>query len=256
AVHEGRAIYSNIRKSIHYLVATNLSEIEIMLTGVSAGIGQPLNPMQLLWINLVTDIFPGLALSMEPPEPDLMQRPPRGGEEQILRRQDLYRMVRESAVISAGSFASYAYGYMRYGSGPKANTVLFNTLTLAQLIHAYSCRSDHYSIFSKQRLPRNPYLLTATGGSVTLQLLAMLVPGIRNFLGSTTVGLLDGLVIAAGAVAPVVINELVKETTARKQLRALEQTEITTHTNSMDDVDREQTSPSDNAQSETGEVLQ
>ncbi|MGD8941267.1 MAG: HAD-IC family P-type ATPase, partial [Gammaproteobacteria bacterium] len=158
AVHEGRAIYNNIRKSIHYLIATNLSEIEVMLAGVSMGIGQPLNPMQLLWINLVTDIFPGLALSMEPPEPDLMQRPPRGRDEQILRRQDLSKMLRESALITAGSFASYAYGYLRYGPGPKANTVLFNSLTLAQLIHSYSCRSDHYSIFSKERLPRNPYL--------------------------------------------------------------------------------------------------
>ncbi|MGD8939804.1 MAG: cation-translocating P-type ATPase C-terminal domain-containing protein, partial [Gammaproteobacteria bacterium] len=104
--------------------------------------------------------------------------------------------------------------------GPKANTVLFNSLTLAQLIHSYSCRSDHYSIFSKERLPRNPYLLTATGGSVALQLLAMAVPGFRNFLGSTTVGLLDGLVIAAGAATPLLLNEMVKEVGTRKQIQA------------------------------------
>jgi Ca2+-transporting ATPase len=253
AVHEGRAIYSNIRKSIHYLVATNLSEIEVMLAGVSLGLGQPLSPMQLLWINLVSDIFPGLALSLEPPEPDLMQRPPRSHEEQILRRQDLSRMLRESAFITAGSFASYAYGYLRYGPGLKANTLLFNSLTLAQLIHAYSCRSDHYSIFSKQRLPCNPYLLAATGGSVGLQLLAMLVPGIRNLLGSTTIGLLDGLVIAAGAATPLVMNEFIKETSTRKLVKLQEQGDKLAETDTTDDM---QSSSSGNAQAQTGEVLQ
>ena len=213
AVHQGRTIYNNIRKSIHYLIATNLSEIEIMLAGVSIGLGQPLNPMQLLWINLVTDIFPGLALSMEPPEPDLMQRPPRGRDEQIIRRQDLLKMARESALITSSSFASYAYGYMRYGPGPAANTVLFNTLTLAQLLHAFTCRSEHYSLFSKQKLPPNRYLALASGGSAALQLLAMLIPGLRKLLGATPMGLLDGLVIAAGAATPMLLNELVKEMT-------------------------------------------
>jgi len=219
AVHEGRAIYNNIRKSIHYLISTNLSEIEVMLAGVSMGMGQPLSPMQLLWINLVSDIFPGLALSMEPPEPDLMQRPPRGRDEHIIRRQDLMRMLRESAFITAGSFASYAYGYLRYGAGPKANTLLFNSLTLAQLIHAYSCRSDHYSIFSKEKLPRNPSLLMATGGSVALQVAAMTIPQLRKFLGSTTIGMADSVVIAASAAAPILCNELVKEAGARKRLK-------------------------------------
>jgi Ca2+-transporting ATPase len=228
AVHEGRAIYNNIRKAIHYLISTNLSEIETMLAGVSMGIGRPLNPMQLLWINLVTDIFPGLALSMELPEPDLMQRSPRGRDEQILRRQDLLRMLRESAFITTGSFASYAYGFMRYGPGPKANTLLFNSLTLAQLIHSYSCRSDHFSIFSKERLPRNPYLLMATGGSVVLQVLAMTIPGLRHFLGSTKIGMVDGLVITAAAVTPMLFNELVKEVGTRKQLQLQMQPELKT----------------------------
>jgi Ca2+-transporting ATPase len=240
AVHEGRAIYNNIRKSIHYLISTNLSEIETMLVGISMGIGQPLNPMQLLWINLVTDIFPGLALSMEMPEPDLMQRPPRGRDEQILRRQDLLKMLRESTFITTGSFASYAYGFMRYGPGPKANTLLFNSLTLAQLIHSYSCRSDHYSIFSKERLSRNPYLLMATGGSVALQVLAMTIPGMRKFLGSTPIGIVDGLVIAAGATTPLLFNELVKEVSTRKQLQVQIQPE-TENTTDMSDADEDNT---------------
>ena len=211
AVHQGRAIYNDIRKTIHYLISTNLSEIEVMLASVSLGSGQTMNPMQLLWINLVTDIFPGLALSMEPAEPDIMQRPPRDPKEEIIRREDMYRMVRESAIITASSLASYAYGALRYGPGAQANTLLFNTLTTAQLLHAYSTRSEHYSIFSKDRLPRNKTLDLAAGGSLALQVLAMTVPGLRNFLGSTPISLLDMLVIGGGACAPFFVNESIKE---------------------------------------------
>lgn len=217
AVHEGRTIYNNIRKSIHYLISTNLSEISVMLAGVSMGVGEPLNPMQLLWINLVTDIFPGLALSMEKPEPDLLSRPPRDPREKIIRRQDLIRMIGESTLITGSSIASYLYAYRRYGPGAQANTHMFNTLTIAQLLHAFSCRSAHYAIFSKERLPRNPYLTSAFGGSLCLQLLAMLIPGFRTFLGSTPVSWLDGLVIALGAAVPMLINESIKEVRIRKQ---------------------------------------
>ena len=77
AVAHGRSIYANIRKSIHYMLSTNSAEIEVMFASLVLGLGQPLNPMQLLWINLITDIFPGLALSLEPADPDLMHRPPR-----------------------------------------------------------------------------------------------------------------------------------------------------------------------------------
>jgi Ca2+-transporting ATPase len=222
AVHQGRTIYTNIRKTIHYLISTNLSEIEVMLAGVSLGLGQALNPMQLLWINLVTDIFPGLALSMEAAEPDIMQQPPRNPEEKIIRREDFHRMARESAVITAGSLASYAYAALRYGPGVQANTQLFNTLTTAQLLHAYSTRSEHYSVFSKTRLPRNKYLDLAVGGSLTLQALAMMIPGLRNLLGSAPAGLLDILVTAGSASASLLINESIKEITGRRQTGSFE----------------------------------
>jgi Ca2+-transporting ATPase len=210
AVQQGRATYNDIRKALHYLLATNLSEIEIMLMSISLGLGQPLNPMQLLWINLISDIFPALALSMEPAEPDLMDRPPRESKEHIIRRQDLRKMARESAVITTGSLASYLYALNRYGRGPQANTLAFHSLTLAQLVHAISCRSDTHSIFSKGKLPRNPYLNWAIGGSLAVQLLAMLVPGVRGLLGITRMGGLDTLVAVAGAIGPMLINEASK----------------------------------------------
>ena len=102
AVNQGRTIYNNIRKMIHFMVSTNLTEIEVMLAGIASGMGQPMNSMQLLWINLVTDIFPGLALSMEPPEPGIMSRDPRDPDEPIIAGPDLKRMLFESGTIGLG----------------------------------------------------------------------------------------------------------------------------------------------------------
>jgi Ca2+-transporting ATPase len=211
AVRHGRTIYMNIRKAIHFLLATNFTEIEVMLVGIALGRGEPLNPMQLLWINLISDIFPGLALSLEPAEPDVLDRPPRESGDQIIRKADLAKMGLESFIIASGSLAGYGYGLLRYGSGMKANTMAFTTLTFGQLLHAISCRSDTSSIFSKVKRPPNNYLKLALGGTLGLQVLAMFVPGLRRFLGTAPLGLIDTLVVTAGASLPLLINEANKE---------------------------------------------
>jgi Ca2+-transporting ATPase len=210
AVRQGRTIYGNIRKSLRFLLATNLSEIEVMVAAVGLGIGEPLTPMQLLWINLISDIFPGLALAVEPPESDVMQHPPRDAHEPILRRADLWQTTRESLVISAGALGSYLYTLARYGAGPQATSQAFMTLSSAQLLHAFACRSEHTSVFDSGRRPRNRYLTRAIGASLGVQLLAALVPGLRKLLGITSLSLADVLAMAAGSVAPLVVNELWK----------------------------------------------
>ncbi|MDJ0800320.1 MAG: HAD-IC family P-type ATPase [Calothrix sp. MO_167.B12] len=210
AVSRGRTIYNNIRKSVHFLLSTNTSEIMVMLAATSAGIGQPLNAMQLLWLNLVTDIFPGLALALEPPEPDVLSQAPRDPEEPIIQRSDLKRIVRESTILSASSLAAYGYGINRYGIGPQASTIGFMSLTSAQLLHALSCRSKTHSIFSRNQLPPNHYLTYALGGSFALQILAAIVPGLKGLLQVTPINLLDGAVITTSAVLPLLANEGVK----------------------------------------------
>ncbi len=210
AISEGRSIYSNIRKTIHFLLATNFTEIEVMAAGILFGLGQPLNPMQLLWINLISDIFPGLALSLEPPEQDTMERSPREAQEPIVQRRDLKRMATESAVISTSTLAAFAYGRLRYGPGANANTMAFTTLSFAQLLHALSCRSDTHSIYDRGKLPSNKYLNLAMTGTLGLQFAAAVVPGLRKLLGTTPLGLLDGLIVAAGAGLPLLINEASK----------------------------------------------
>jgi Ca2+-transporting ATPase len=210
AISHGRTIYGNIRKSVHYLLATNLTEIMVMFTAIAGGLGQPLNTMQLLWINLVSDIFPGLSLAMEQPEPDVLDRPPRDPREPIITNDHLKRIAVEGGTISAGALGAYGYGLLRYGMGPRAGTIAFMSLTTAQLQHTLSCRSETISIFDKQKLPPNRYLKWAMVGSFALQGLAMAVPGLRSLLGITPIGLLDGVVISGSAILPFIVNEATK----------------------------------------------
>jgi P-type Ca2+ transporter type 2C len=202
AIGEGRSIYSNIQKSLHFLLATNFSEIIVMFIALTTGLGHPLSAMQLLWINLMSDILPGLALALEPPEPDVMSAPPRDPNEPVVKNSDLGRIVAESAALSGGALAVYGYGLAQYGAGARASTLAFTSLTSGQLLHAISCRSATHSALGPGTLPSNHYLTGALGASYSLLALAFLIPGLRNLLGLSSLGLTDGAVIAAGAVIP------------------------------------------------------
>jgi Ca2+-transporting ATPase len=208
AVSQGRTIYNNIRKSVHFLLSTNLSEIIVVFLANAGGIGQPLNAMQLLWLNLVTDIFPGLALALEAPEPDVLQVPPRSPDEAIIRPKDFQRIAVESSILSLSTMGAYGYSIARYGVGPHASTIAFMSLVTGQLLHSLSCRSHRpFRIFKS---PANNYLTVALGGSLTLQFLCLAVPGLGNLLKVTPVNLLDSAVIAGSAIAPLLINESTK----------------------------------------------
>ncbi len=211
AVSQGRTIYANVQKALHFLLATNLSEIMVTFAANIGGIGQPLTSMQLLWINLITDIFPGLALSLEAPEKDVLDRPPRDPHEPIVKPSDLKKITREAGVISLGAIGSYGYGIARYGIGLRAGSIAFLSLTVGQLLHAISCRSDKHSIFDPEPLPSNKYLNVALGGSFALQALALFVPGLRSLLGIGPFGIMDSLVVGGTAVLPLVVNEMTKK---------------------------------------------
>lgn len=210
AVSEGRTIYNNIRKSVHFLTATNLSEIMLMLGSVGIGLGTPLSTIQLLWINLISDIFPALALAVEPSEPDVLSRSPRDPQEPIVRPSDFKRYGLESLTIAAGAMSSYGYAVARYGIGPQASTIAFMTLTMAQLLHSYSCRSDRNRIVSREKLSPNSYLNLAVGGTAALQMGSAAVPVLRRLLGNTLPRPLDVAMIAAASALPFTVNEATK----------------------------------------------
>jgi len=220
AVGHGRAIHNNIKKSLHFILSTNLSEILVMFVAGAAGLGYPLSAMQLLWINIMSDVFPCLALALEPPELDILERPPQNPKDPILGKSDFKRMGIESSVITLAALGAYGVGLGRYGMGPKASTLAFQSLTFAQLLHSISCRSETVSIYDPEKLPPNRYLTWALGGSLGLQLLTFLVPGLRNLLGIAPVNLFDAAIIGISSILPLLVNEATKGKINEKQLYA------------------------------------
>jgi len=214
ALSDGRTIYNNIRKALRFLLATNMSEIMLMAAAGAVGLGFPLNAMQLLWINLVSDIFPGIALAMDPPEPDVLGQPPRDPQVPILRGDDYRNMAIDAGLMTAGSLAAYVYGIGKYGRGAAAGTLAFQSLTISQVLHALTCRSESHRIFDQEKLPPNNYLNAAVLGTLGLQAIIQFIPGLRGLLGLAPVGVADMMVIGATAVIPQLITEMRKKSVA------------------------------------------
>jgi Ca2+-transporting ATPase len=141
AIRLGRATYANIRKVLRYLVSTNASETIVMLGAALFGGTAPLTPMQLLWLNLASDPLPALALGLEPPEPDVLDAPPHDPRAPILATADFRRILREGAVLGAGALAGYLLAGGAAGAA-RARTIVFHGLTLSQIVHGISCRSE------------------------------------------------------------------------------------------------------------------
>ena len=134
AIGQGRAIYRNIRRALEFLVTTNMSEIAVSLVEAIHGPAELETPLELLWINLVTDVFPGLGLALADPDPDVMHVPPRAPGEAIFPPDHVRRMAIDSAVISGASLTSHFIGLSRYGPGPQTRGMTFLSLSLGQLL--------------------------------------------------------------------------------------------------------------------------
>ena len=208
AVSQGRTIYNNIKKALHFLLATNLSEIMVMMLANLFGIGQPLNAIQLLWLNLVTDIFPGLALGLEAPEPDVLTVPPRSSAAAIIDVADFKRLGWEAGVISLFTLVAYSYGIANYGISDRASTIAFMSLVTAQLLHALSCRSR--LPFWQVKLKPNHYLTLALGISLSLQFICLIIPSLGSLLKIATVDAVDLTIVAIAALTSLIVNEATK----------------------------------------------
>lgn len=210
AIERGRATYANIRKAIHYLVATNASEILLMLAGTAAGYAEPLAPLQLLWINLVSDVLPAIGLAMEPPEPHQMEAPPRSPDEPIIGRENLGRLGREAALLTASAGGAGLFAALRHGfRSPQVRTHMFASLVTAQVLHALTSRSATRGALERARA--NPALFRIVGGSLAVQAGALALPSTSRLLGSGSIGPVDGLAIAAAGVLPFLVGEVGKQ---------------------------------------------
>jgi P-type Ca2+ transporter type 2C len=209
AIREGRTVYENLRRAVHYIATTNASEVLLMFASIAAGLGQPLNPRQLLWINLITDVFPELGLALEPPGPRIMERPPRDPEQAVIAREEYLRLGRQSAVMTAAAMAAYLAGLARYGMGPAAGTMAFLTLTSTQLLHGLNLRSPELG-GDGQSVPANPTMRNGLFAGFGLLLASQFVPGLNSLLGTAPIGALDFAVCAGSPVAGFLVNHATK----------------------------------------------
>ncbi|HZO87065.1 MAG TPA: HAD-IC family P-type ATPase [Chthonomonadaceae bacterium] len=196
-VGHGRTLFANIRKALRFLICSNLGDIALVGAALLLRRPPPLTALQLLWINLVTDIFPALALAMEPADPQVMQRGPRPPQEPLLTRSLWQTITWDAAALSATSLASYLWGLGRYGPGTRARTAAFTTLTMAEIAYALACRSEPSNRMETPALP-NRYLAACVGLSTAAQVGAVTLPPLRRLLGTTPLSLADW-VVAVGA---------------------------------------------------------
>ncbi|MBH5397558.1 cation-transporting P-type ATPase [Bradyrhizobium sp. CNPSo 4010] len=209
AIARGRGTYTSIRNAVHYIISSNTSEILLMLAGAAVGFGEMLSPIQLLWINLISDVLPAIGLAMESVDPDVMERGPRAADERIIRSDHLSRLGSEAAVLTASAFGTAAFGAMRHGfNSPEGRTMAFGSLAVGQLLHTLNYRSSRPSKFRPAQLWAESRLVQIISGSVAAQIAAMLVPGVRNALNVAPLGLLDAGVMIAGGVLPSAIAQM------------------------------------------------
>jgi P-type Ca2+ transporter type 2C len=210
AVEEGRGIYDNIKKFIHYLLSCNSGEILVMFTASLFGLPVPLLPVQILWVNLVTDGLPALALGMDPVEKDVMDRPPRPTDEAVITRGRMGLILSQGFLIASCALAAFCFVLLVENEGiVRARTAALFTLTCSQLFHALNCRSQSRSLF-QLGLFTNGKLLLAGAASLLLQVVITYWPVTQRIFRVEALSLLDMAVMIGLSSLPLWVMELAK----------------------------------------------
>jgi Ca2+-transporting ATPase len=222
AILEGRTIYDNMRKFILYLLSCNAGEIAVMFFGIlfTSLIFQapilPLLAIQILWVNLVTDGLPALAMGVDPPDPDVMIRQPRDPKEPILTRKSIFFIIYSGIIIAIGTlflFFLYMSSNVLSGQLPTeeiqvhAQTVAFTMLIMFQMIMALNIRKEEHSLLGKEFF-RNPYLLIAIASSIMLHILILYSSFLQPFFNTTALTPIDWVIIIACGSILVLIDEV------------------------------------------------
>ncbi|USG66236.1 calcium-translocating P-type ATPase, SERCA-type [Brevibacillus ruminantium] len=201
AVEEGRNIYDNIRKFIRYLLASNVGEILVMFFAMILGMPLPLVPIQILWVNLVTDGLPAMALGVDPPEADTMYQRPRNKHENIFARGLGWKIISRGFLIGLMTLLAF---WLTWRENPDdlvhAQTVAFVTLVMAQLIHVFDCRSQH-SVFHRN-IFENKYLVWAVISSIVLVLGVVYLEALQPIFKTTNLYFRDWALILVAAGIP------------------------------------------------------
>ena len=210
AVEQGRGIYANIRKAIHYLLSCNIGEILTIFLATLLPVSQaPLSPVQLLWLNLVTDSLPALALGMEPVEKTAMTQPPRGKEEPLFSKAFSRRLAWQGALVGGITLLAYGLGLHLTGTFAVANTMAFATLTFSQLFHAFDVRSETTPLFRLGVLS-NKAMNKAFLAGAALQAAVLLAPPLQGAFSVVPLALEQWGMVLALALTPLVVCEAAK----------------------------------------------
>lgn len=221
AVEEGRGIYDNIIKFVNYLMSSNIAELLVIFMGMLLGFRDPLgNPfvslsaVQLLWLNLVTDGFPAIALGLDPVDPTAMNRPPRKSSDSIFPLRFAVQLFLTGFVIAAGTLVACHFGLSQ--SAELAQTMAFTTLVVLELVRVQMVRSQyHASIFS------NPFIILALASSLLLQLLVVYTPFLQVIFGTTPLNITEWGVILTVAVVVWLLSSLINRLFKQPKLQKI-----------------------------------
>jgi Ca2+-transporting ATPase len=220
AVEQGRIIYANIRKFVFYLLSCNLAEIAIIFIATMAGLPSPLTAIQLLWLNLITDGAPALALGLEKGDPDTMDQPPRPPTEPIINRPMRVGIGVQTLVITAVTLTAYFVGLREHPEAPQyAETMGFVTLSFSELLRAFTARSERYPLL-KIGILSNRAMVYAVVLSLGLLLSVVYLPFLQPIFDTVPLGLMQWGLVLPLLFVPAIVAELTKWLGGRASLRA------------------------------------
>lgn len=234
AVREGRIVFDNLTKFVHFLLSANASQVMLMFFVTAAGMPVPLYPVQLLWTNLMTDSLPALALGVDPDESGVMQRRPRGPEDSIVSRPAVIRMITRGAILMLGTVSVFlavltANGVPLFsandpqyaGAVVLAQTATFTALVLQKLLFSLTFRSRSRSVLSAESL-KNPLLLWAIAAGSILQLAVVYIPGAGAIFRTAPLGPIEWLVMLPAIIVPVLLVDALKLAVAHRDSQGLD----------------------------------
>jgi Ca2+-transporting ATPase len=220
AVEEGRGVFDNIRKAVHFLLSCNVGEVLVMLLATLLNLPLPLLPIQILWMNLITDSIPALALAVDPKAPDLMKRPPRRPDERLLDMGRLWAIAGEGVWLALLALGAFCYNlFVWHRDIEEARTVAFTVMVFTQLVHAFNCRNERLSLF-QLGVWTNRFLVWAFLLSLAIQIAVITIPAAQLIFKTASLPVEDWVMMAAAGVLTFAVMEAIKLTRQRIERHA------------------------------------
>ena len=220
AIESGRTIYANIIKFVHLMLSKNLAVVLMIFVAILVGWPLPLLPLPILWINLVTDVFPAFALALEAKSPDVMSHPPRSPSDALLSRELMRLIFWQALMLATIMLAAYGWALKNYGAGAHARTIALFAIIGAQLGHTFNCRSRTRS--AVDGVFQSPFIWLSAASVIGLQMLALYQPTLVRVLATFSLSGLDWIIITLASLLPILIVEIAKAITRKRKIQLLQ----------------------------------